>query len=85
MSILSEKLFMFKYSATMQLSSEWKQTDTRNRSYQCFFFIILGDYVLYWSFDTLDNVILLEGTKQNNFGSLVFGQVTWHNCIIKNC
>ena len=82
MWILSEKLFMSKCSAKMPLSSEWKQTDTRNSSYQCFF-IISGDYVLYWSFDTLDNVILLEGTKQNNFGSLVFGQVTWHNSISK--
>ena len=40
------------------------------------FFIFSGDYVLYWSFDTLDNVILMEGTEQNNFGSLVFRQVT---------
>ena len=55
MSILSEKSFMFKQTHVLPL----------------FFLIFSGDYVLYSSFNTLDNVILMEGTEQNNFGSLV--------------
>ena len=36
---------------------------------------ISGNYIRYWSFDTLDNVTLKEGPEPNNFGSLVQGQV----------
>ena len=37
-----------------------------------------GNYIRYWSFDTLDNVTLMQRQRQSNFGSLVFGQVEMH-------
>ena len=35
----------------------------------------LGDSVLYRSFDTLDNLVLMEGTAEARFPALVAGQV----------
>ena len=38
---------------------------------------ILGDYVLYWSFDTLENLTLMRGNgnSQRDYDALVPGQV----------
>ena len=37
--------------------------------------LCLGDYALYRSFDTLNGLMLMEGTEQINFCGLVAGQV----------
>ena len=37
--------------------------------------LCLGDYVLYWSFDTLNGLMPMEGTERTNFCPLVAGQV----------
>ena len=31
--------------------------------------------VLYWSFDTLENLTLMEGSEKSNFSALVAGKV----------
>ena len=48
------------------------------------YFIILvvfkGNYVRYWSFDTLDNLIQMEGTVESNYeNALVTGQVDMYS------
>ena len=40
---------------------------------------IPGKHVLYWNFDTLDNLVLMQGNKQMDFDALVPGQV---ECIL---
>ena len=40
-----------------------------------FCFIQLGTHALYFSFDTLDNLVLMEGLVQRNFSAQVPGQV----------
>ena len=37
----------------------------------CLCFIQLGTHALYWSFDTLDNLVLMEGLVQRNFSAQV--------------
>ena len=47
-------------------------------SFNCdwtFFYYISGDYVLYWSFDTLENLALMRLNNASDFDSLVPGQV----------
>ena len=47
---------------------------------------IAGNHSLYISFDTLDNLILMEGTEQRDFEVLVVGPVkiniiSWSCCV----
>ena len=44
-------------------------------SFQYIVLLFLGKHVLYWSFDTLENVILMQGNEQMDYDALVDGQV----------
>ena len=39
--------------------------------------IFSGDYVLYWSFDTLENLTLMRLNNASDFDSLIPGQVRY--------
>ena len=69
------------YSTDVPVNCTWKSKDV-NMPSCCFIFsfqyivlLFLGKHVLYWSFDTLDNVILMQGNEQMDYDALVDGQV----------
>ena len=37
--------------------------------------LFTGEYTLYWSFDTLDNLTKMTGQQESNFSAIVEGQV----------
>ena len=37
--------------------------------------LFLGKHILYWNFDTLDNLVLMQGNQQMDFDALVPRQV----------
>ena len=46
--------------------------------------VILGNHSLYISFDTLENLTLMQGTERSDFDTLVRGTVII-NIISQNC
>ena len=74
-----ELIVPLKLSPQVKINSDWNSKDFRARLSCCLISLAidlcLGDYELYWSFDTLDGLMLMEGGEQINFCALVSGQV----------